>query len=288
MNDLSLEITVEHDKAQEDENSPANPLASDAGETEGNEGQALENDDNESVTSHASESTQMEPFEDYLPKIEQLLVDLGMEHLTPEPIHHGLTYQNCVYALTSPDPSVQQYILRVPICPLFRPTDGRCTDIEDDAALLGHLDGKMPVPKTRAYSTICDNPLNAPFTVQTLLPGTSLDDVYGNLTHEERTRIIDQFVEILAQHESITFPTAGKFTAPASLPASTKSYEFTEPVVIPMFAKGDEEFVKDPQTKADRQGPDLKSFLLNHIKGWIEKETKNDCNAVEEYLSMSL
>ena len=284
MSDLTLEISADRDEAQENENSVASPLASDDEITERNEGQELENDeapvasDNESVSSDDSEVTEMEPFADYLPKIEQLLVDIGMEHLTAEVIHHGLTYQNCVYALTSPDPSVHEYILRVPILPDFRESDGRCVDIQDDAALLGHLDGKMPVPKTRAYSTICENPLNAPFTVQTLLPGTSLDDVYWDLAHEERTRIIDQFVELLAEHESITFPTAGKFTAPASLPASTNAYDSAEPVSVSIFAKGDEEFVKDPQMKADRQGPNLKSFLVSHIKGWIEKETRVDAD----------
>ncbi|KAL8955276.1 MAG: hypothetical protein Q9183_006712, partial [Haloplaca sp. 2 TL-2023] len=206
MSDLTLEILAERDEARENENSVASPLAPDDETTERNEGQDLENDeapaasDNDSVSTDDSEVTEMEPFADYLPKIEQLLVDIGMEHLTPEVIHHGLTYQNCVYALTSPDPSVQQHILRVPILPDFRESDGRCVDIQNDVALLGHLDGKMPVPKTKAYSTTCDNPLNAPFAVQTLLPGKSLDDVYLDLSHEEKTRVIDQFVELLAEH----------------------------------------------------------------------------------------
>ena len=41
-----------------------------------------------------------------------------------------------------------------------------------------------------------------------------------------------------------------------------------------LFSDGDAEFVNDPQVLKDRAGPDIKSFLVSHLNGWIEKEFK--------------
>ncbi|KAL8684609.1 MAG: hypothetical protein Q9224_006240, partial [Gallowayella concinna] len=109
----------------------------------------------------------------------------------------------------------------------------------------------------------------------TRLPGQSLDEIYNDLDHHSKLAIIDQFINLLAKMESIEFPKAGTFTAPSSLPVSTKNHSTRTPLTITFFNKGDEEFVKDPQTATDRSGSNLEAFLISHINGWMEKERKN-------------
>jgi len=229
--------------------------------------------DNESIASGCSDDSEMEPFSDYLPKIEQLLSNIGLDGFIAEPLQHGYTFQNCVYALKNPHNDEEQYILRVPICPLD--VNGKVVAIENDAALLGHLADKLPVPRVKAYSTTNDNALNTAYTVQTRLPGQSLDDFWDDMSHEEKLRIVDQFVELLAKIESVTFATAGTFTA-SPLPTIVSDFVTTATPSISTFVQGDEEFVKDPEVLQDRAGPDVKSLLVSHINGWISRDSKTD------------
>ena len=232
--------------------------------------------DNESIASVASDLSEMESFSDYLPKIERLLCDIGLVDFSVEELQHGYTFQNCVYALNSLTDEKEQYILRVPVCPDFRETDERCEAIENDAFLLGYLADKLPVPRVKAYSTTRDNALNAPFTVQTRLPGQSLDDVYGDLDHKDKFAIADQIVDLLAKIESVTFATAGTFTASCPLPGIVCDFNITAAPSVSIFNEGDEEFMKDPKVWQDRAGPDVKSLLISHLNGWIQKELKDD------------
>ena len=232
--------------------------------------------DNESIASVTSDFSEMEPFSEYLPKIEQLLCDIGLAGYFVEPLQHGYSFQNCVYALKSSEDDKEQYMLRVPVCPDFRETDQKCVAIQDDVAILGFLVDKLPVPRVKAYSATRENPLSAPFTIQTRLPGQSLDQIYGDLAHEDKLEIIDWFVELLAKLESVTFATAGTLTASSPLPAAMQDPFPTAAPLVTIFNEGDAEFVNQPKALEDRTGPDLKSFLVSHLDGWIQKELKDE------------
>ncbi|KAL8722833.1 MAG: hypothetical protein Q9181_007414, partial [Wetmoreana brouardii] len=214
----------------------------------GNNNSDVADDDDGSIASGRSDDSEMEPFLDYLPKIQRLLSDIGLEGFSVEALQHGYTFQNCVYALESSDNDKQQYILRVPRCPDM--TDGKCLAIENDAALLGYLTEKLPVPRVKAYSTTEDNALEAPFTIQTRLPGQALDGIYNDLPHEDKLLVVDQFVELLVSLESITLSKAGTFTAP-SLPPPAKDFNDTAIPSISTFNEVDDNFVKDPQVLQD-------------------------------------
>lgn len=56
--------------------------------------------DDASVESGSSTSPKIETFEEYLPKIEQLLKDIGLGGFNVQVIQRG-DFQNCVYALDS-------------------------------------------------------------------------------------------------------------------------------------------------------------------------------------------
>ena len=238
--------------------------------------------DNQSVDSDFSE---MEPFPEYLPKIERLLCDIGIVGFSVKALQHGYSFQNCVYALQSSENDKEQYILRVPVSPTFQETDGRCVAIENDVTILGFLVDKLPVPRVKAYSATRENALNAPFTVQTRLPGQSLDHIYADLDHKDKLEIADQFVEVLAMLESVRFNTAGTLTTSSPLPAAMSDVLHTADPLVTVFNEGDAEFVRDPKVLGDRAGPDVKSFLVSHLNGWIQKELKDE--GEEESLTLA-
>ena len=231
--------------------------------------------DSESIASVASDISEMEPFSEYLPKIERLLCDIGIVGFSVEALQHGYSFQNCVYAVNSSENDNEQYILRIPVCPDFQETDGRCIAIENEVTLLGFLVDKLPVPRVKAYSATKENTLNTPFTVQTRLPGQSLNQIYADLDHKDKLGIIDQFVEVLAKLESITFATAGTLTTSSPLPAAMSDVPHIADPSVTLFNEGDAEFVKGPKVLKDRAGPDIKSFLVSHLNGWIQKELKD-------------
>ncbi|KAL8678439.1 MAG: hypothetical protein Q9186_005211 [Xanthomendoza sp. 1 TL-2023] len=234
--------------------------------------------DNASVSSADSD---MMPFQDYKSEIEQLLHDSEFAGFTISPIQHGYSYQNCVYGLTSPNDTEEQYILRVPVLPELD-DNGRCEDIENDAALLEFLDGKLPVPRVKTFCSTNDNVLEKPYTIQTRLLGISLNEIYNDLSYEEKVGIVDQFVELLAKVESVTFATAGTFAASPDIPSSNNR------PLITFFNEGDEKFMKHPMVARDRRGSDLKTFLLSHINGWIRKEYRKEKSYTLEPLKFML
>ncbi|KAI4174138.1 MAG: hypothetical protein LQ343_002473 [Gyalolechia ehrenbergii] len=233
--------------------------------------------DNDSVASTDSDGSVMEPFVDYKPKIEKLLDDFGLSNFDVEELQHGLSFQNCVYALTSTTIPDEQFILRVPQSPDMHENSGCCEAIINDAALLAYLVGKLPVPEVKAYSATEDNALGTPFTIQKRISGIPLSEIYSELTYKEKESIVDQFIDLLAEAESVRFSTAGTFTASSSLPTSTHDFNASGNVSpsITLFDKGDEDFVKDPKIASDRAGTNLKALLTSHINGWIEAERKH-------------
>ncbi|KAL8868493.1 MAG: hypothetical protein Q9174_004956 [Haloplaca sp. 1 TL-2023] len=232
--------------------------------------------------SEVSEDSQMEPFEGYLSKIEKLLSTIGLEGYTAEPIHHGYSFQNCVYAVRHKEPGAEspEYILRVPVDPWL--PGGKSPAVANDAALLGFLADKLPVPHVIAYSTTSDNAPEAPFMLQSRLAGRSLDHFYSHMTHQERMTIVDEYVKLLSKLEAVTLPQAGTFTAPPSLPDSMDSFLLAGEPTVTFFNKGLRKDVQDGQILDDRKGHDLKAFLLSHMNTWIDKESKDD-SIDEEY-----
>ncbi|KAL6715369.1 hypothetical protein ACLMJK_007635 [Lecanora helva] len=222
-----------------------------------------------------SDDSEMESFAEYGPKIELLLEDIGLTGFSVEPLQHGYSYQNCVYALKSLSGD-EGYIMRVPNCPDLDETGSRCQDILDNVSLLGFLADKLPVPQVKAYSASTKNALGAPFEIQTRLPGQSLDHVYSDMSFEEKALLVDQFVKLLVKLESVTFATAGTFAASSSLPDMANDFTNDTCPSINFFNEGDEEFVKDPRCAADRAGPNLRALLTSHLNGWIQQEMKGD------------
>ncbi len=228
--------------------------------------------DNESVASDESDDSPMEPFEDYKLKIQQLLEDIGLTDFSIEPIQHGYGYMNCVYALTSLQDPTEQYILRVAIDGFIRESDGRHETIENDIVLLGYLKDKLPVPRIKAYSTTEDDVLNKAYTIQTRIPGESLDNLWKTMDYADKYAIVDEFRNLFVKVESVRFATAGTFASSAPLAAKANDYSDTEEPAVNVFDALAEEPLVDPEVIRDRAGPDVKSLLTSHLDKWIQDE----------------
>ena len=235
-----------------------------------------ETSDDESI---ASDDSEMEPFPTYLPKIEQLLRDIGLEGLTVESIQHGYDFENCVYALKPSNSEEEQYILRVPVFLSSRKFDeDRYLPVLNSVALLNSLAETVTVPRVKAYSATKENALGKPFMVQARLRGQSLDKLWPELAHADRLEIVDLFVELLAKHEATTYATAGGFEAPSSIPSSMNDF-VTSATAIPVikpFDESDEEFLGNPQVLRDRAGADVKALLISHLDGFIAMDIRKE------------
>ena len=122
----------------------------------------------------------------------------------------------CLYLSLRMLVSHENLNLRVPVCPPFRDGNGRCVDIGNDAAFLNFIGERLPVPRVKAYDSMGKNALGSPWSIQTRLPGISLDNTYRGLDFKRKSLISNQFVDLLSVIELITFPTAGTFMAASS------------------------------------------------------------------------
>ncbi|KAL8914693.1 MAG: hypothetical protein Q9171_000705 [Xanthocarpia ochracea] len=206
-----------------------------------------------------SVDSEIEPFAEYKPRIEELLRSIGLVGFAIEEIQHGYQYQNCVYGLASSNDPSEHYVIRIPVLPDLN-DDGKCEAIENDAVLLEYLADKLPVPGVRTYDSTKANFLQKPYSIQSRLSGVSLN----------------QFVDLMAKVESVQFAAAGTFSAFSSRSDSASDATLTAAPAISFFDEGDKEFIQHPHIAYDRSGLDLKLLLVSHIEGWIQKENKRE------------
>lgn len=233
--------------------------------------------DKGSVGSEDSDSSKMEPFESYQKKIEQLCAELNLQDYAIEVIQHGYGYQNCVYSLSSASDPAKDYVLRVLQC--SQESDGLCVEIMDELAVLGYLQGKVPVPKVKYYDLSEQNPLGQPFTIQTRLPGLALSKVYEGLSQPDKFAIIDQVVDIMVQLEAIRFPTAGHLKSKGTvIPSSKDGNVVAGELVTELFDSRypNDEHETDEARLRERGGPNLESHMRSLIEGWIERQREED------------
>ncbi|KAL8866974.1 MAG: hypothetical protein Q9174_005960 [Haloplaca sp. 1 TL-2023] len=230
-----------------------------------------------SVASDGSDESVIEAFEDYKTKIEQLLEDIGSKDYDIEVVQHGYNFMNCVYALTSTR-SAEHYILRVTHGGFYRDSDGKHETVEKEIVLLGHLKDKLPVPEIKAYCLTKDNHLEAAFTLQTRIEGESLNRLWPTMDLADKYKIVDEFISLLVNLETVTFPTAGTFAVSENLPSYSNEPINTDIPAINVFDAFADEPTQDPQILQDRSGHDIKALLTSHLDKWIQQEQAEDQN----------
>ena len=232
--------------------------------------------DKQSNMSCNSGGSEMEPFDSYKTKIDQLLDSIGYKDFAIEPIQYGYGFQNCVYALSSPQDPTEQLILRVAIDGFIGESDGRHETLGNDVALLQYLKGRLPVPRIKAYSLTTDNELEAAYTIQTRIPGESLNRLWSSMAYPDKYVIVDEFLKPLSKLESVQFAQAGTFSSPAVLPAKSHDLSRIQDPKICNFRGWSKEAEDGDDTSKDNIGSDIKSLLTQHLNSWIQEEISRD------------
>ena len=227
--------------------------------------------DQMSVVSYTPE---MEPFEEYKPKLEKLLEEIGFPKCSIECIQHGYEFQNCVYALTSLSDPTQQFIFRVPEGSPFEQTD-RCPGIEDSVCVLNFLKHRLPVPESKNFSATPDNSLESPYAIQTRLAGQSLNHVYGSLDCAEKRGIMDQYIDLIVKMESIRLTTAGSLGAPNPLPKDIEASSDIPAPSVQLFNGHSTGPIEDPTILGDRAGSDIKRLFKSLIAKYIAAQLQS-------------
>ena len=233
----------------------------------------------------ASDASEMEPFEDYRPKLEKLLEDISFPECSIESLQHGYGYQNCVYALQSLAEPTEQFIIRVPGGGIFdKECNERCPEIDDGVCVLNNLRDKLPVPEIKKFSATPDNCIESPYAIQTRLAGQSLNYVYESLDTAERRDMINQYIDLVVKMESIRLTTAGSLVAPNPLPTNIGCPSDIPAPSVHVFNEYDTEPIEDPQILADRAGPDIKLLFKSLIAKYIAAELQSEADGYNAYV----
>lgn len=110
-----------------------------------------------------------------------------------------------VRSRTMYEPSVNEdYILRLP-------NDGM-DGMGQQAATLDFIlkRTRIPVPYTVLYKDNCSNYLGSPFILQLRVPGIPLNDVFDDMTLEQRCSLAREIASIYVQLDSLRSPVAGQ------------------------------------------------------------------------------
>ncbi|KAK3066393.1 hypothetical protein LTS18_001764, partial [Coniosporium uncinatum] len=97
------------------------------------------------------------------------------------------------------------------------PTDKR---IQNRVAVFSFLSLRaIPAPRVLAFDATVANAIHNPYTFERLPDGQRLEDVYSEMSLEDKFAIVDEVVEILCRMESTRFRTAGRMGS-ATRPAA--------------------------------------------------------------------
>ena len=235
-----------------------------------------EHSDKTSVASDGTNDSDMEAFDTYQLKIKQLLDTIGLNDFSVNAIQHGYGFMNCVYALTSLKDPMEQYILRVAIYGDMRESDGLHETLGNDIALLGYLKDILPVPRVKAYSLTTDNVLEAAYTIQTRIPGESLNNLWAKMARADKTEIVDEFIKLLVKMESVEFSEAGNFAASTLTPVKSEDFFDIEAPLVRTFKPYNDGNLSSLFSSSDQAGSDLVSFLTWHLRAWMQEEIDRD------------
>ena len=244
-------------------------------ETEKQTPEDVDNDDAASAISNRSDDSEMEPFDSYKEKIEQLCNYIDLKNCIIEVIQHGYGYQNCVYSLTSTSDSTEAYVLRVATLE----ADDLHKSISDGLATLGYLQQKLPVPRMKHHDLSNNNPLGKPYTIQTRLAGVSLSKIYEEMSYEEKLAIIDQVVELVVQLEAIRFPIAGLLKSKTNVTPTPACQDLDagDLTIEPFDSRYPvDKPESDPSRLREREGPHLKDLMKSLLEGWIEYDRRDE------------
>ena len=194
--------------------------------TSGGDGSSSADDHSSRCSGSTAEHDEQEPFEEFEPKVYQLCHQLGLQNPRVERMKGGSF--NRVVAIQC-DPQAlppflsSHYVLRVPRSPLDRTENSlslESSDLRDQIAILHYVSLRMPsiTAPIAAFDLSANNPINSEYALQSRLIGSTLEVVYADMALHQKISMAKQIALILAEMESIKFPTTGLLVAADHLP----------------------------------------------------------------------
>ena len=166
-----------------------------------------------SCSSIQSTDSWVEFKKELVPNIDVLLNELGIQHKNLHYLAEGSWH--VVYAfeiINSQDEMKASYIQAVIRIATSEDLDRACSTTLDHAAILQfvrrHFDN---VPTLLTYDATTQNILERPYTVQTRLPGVTLESTWAELDLHAKFEITEQLADFLLKCKSIRFPACGQF-----------------------------------------------------------------------------
>lgn len=133
-----------------------------------------------------------------------------------------------------------QFVGRIP----YLITEPRNLVIASEVATMDFLRlHGIPVPEVYGYSTTFANPAGTEYIFMELVPGTSLGDIWFDLSENSRITVITKLVELESQLFSLQFPAGG------SLYYTHDLHDFPNKIGIPgVHSEMDNRFCLGPDT----------------------------------------
>ncbi|KAI5203895.1 hypothetical protein E4T39_03959 [Aureobasidium subglaciale] len=149
-------------------------------------------------------------------------------------------------------------------------------EILDEAAILSLLVRfNLKVPKVLAFDITRENALKLPYSLHTRLPGTSLDNVFGDMSVDDKVVIAEELAAFLARLDTIRFAASGRIiydesATIAKLPLDlSRRIQVGENVVVRGFYRGPDMFDGKDRPFAPTTST-LYDLLSTHIHDQIQ------------------
>jgi len=108
-----------------------------------------------------------------------------------------------------------QFVARIP----FPVTEPKALLIGSEVATMDYLRSHgLPIPRVFGYSTITDNPAGTEYIFMELVQGTSLGNVWFDLSEQQQTTIITNLVQLESKLLALKFPAGGSLYYSDDLP----------------------------------------------------------------------
>lgn len=99
-----------------------------------------------------------------------------------------------------------QFVVRIP----FPVTEPKSLLVGSEVATIDYLRSRgFPVPRIFGYSTVADNPAGTAYICMELVQGTSLGDVWFDLSEQEQRVVITNLVQLESKLFALDFPASG-------------------------------------------------------------------------------
>lgn len=193
------------------ENQTMNVMSESGRESQLEAAKNMSNSDNES--NHSTIVYGQEPYDDYHSRVLKLCQNQwpsSDKEFVIERMKGG--GYNRIIGITIVDSQTQEedrLILRVP-----RWGDDH---LDRQIATLNyiHQHTDIPLPETVVYDITKQNPLESSYSIQKRLSGTNLEDLYPQLSHQQRCVVAAEFGRLLLRLQNVTSSAAGLITSSA-------------------------------------------------------------------------